>query len=166
MSTTKNFGGKTFSYCTTGSHPLKVSNSLRLLLYPSDPNTRLKREKCENWSTCDSVQEGKVILGLYKATCHHPVLLRIFRAKYFPSVPHWVIHWLCGCRSFRTQMLSALGMGNVTGTNGKTGPNLKKTIGAYLNCSGHRVYPWLYWRVSILPWPCVLLCKLCFVGSW
>ena len=115
---------------------------------PPDPNARPKREckgmrKCGNCSTCDFVQEGKVVKStmtnvvatinaavncrdarvIYCITCKKPRCRQQYTGKTVSE--------------FRTRMYQH--RVSVTGTDGKTGPNLDKAVGAHFNGPGHKV---------------------------
>ena len=99
--------------------------------------------KCGNCSTCDFVQEGKVVKStmtnvvatinaavncrdarvIYCITCKKPRCRQQYGGKTLTEFRH---------RMYQHRV-------SVTGTDGKTGPNLDKAIGAHFNGPGHKV---------------------------
>ena len=115
---------------------------------PPDPNTRPKREchgmrKCGNCSTCDFVQEGKVVKATMTnavATINAAVNCRTSRVIYCITCtkPRCRSQY-CGktVGEFRNRMYQH--RVSVTGTDGKTRPDLEKAVGAHFNGPGHKV---------------------------
>ena len=115
---------------------------------PPDPNTRPKRDckgmkKCGNCSTCDYVQEGKEVKATHTnavAVINAAVTCRNCRVIYCITCekPRCRQQY-CGKTEseFRTCMYQH--RVSVTGTDGKTMPDLNKAIGAHYNGPGHKV---------------------------
>ncbi len=115
---------------------------------PPDPNTRPKRElkgmkKCGDCSTCDYVQEGKEVKATHTnaaAIINAAVTCRDCRVIYCITCkkPRCRQQY-CGKTEseFRTRMYQH--RVSVTGTDGKTRPDLNKAIGAHYNGPGHKV---------------------------
>ena len=115
---------------------------------PPDPNTRPKRDckgmkKCGDCSTCDYVQEGKVVKSTQTdaiAVINAAVNCRTSRVIYCITCKKQRCRkQYCGktVSEFRTRMYQH--RVSVTGTDGKTGPNLEKAVGAHFNGPGHKV---------------------------
>ena len=100
-------------------------------------------KKCGNCSTCDFVQEGKVVKSTMTtavATINAAVTCRTSRVIYCITCtkPRCRSQY-CGktVSEFRHRMYQH--RVSVTGTDGKTGPNLEKAVGAHFNGPGHKV---------------------------
>ena len=94
-------------------------------------------------STCDYVQEGKVVKSTQSdavAVINAAVNCRTARVIYCITCkkPRCRSQY-CGktVSEFRTRMYQH--RVSVTGTDGKTGPNLEKAVGAHFNGPGHKV---------------------------
>ena len=114
------------------------------VLLPPDPNMSRVQGKCGNCSTCDFVQEGKEVRATQSsavAIINAAVNCRTSRVIYCITCkkPRCRSQY-CGktVSEFRTRMYQH--RVSVTGTDGKTGPNLEKAVGAHFNGPGHKVH--------------------------
>ena len=93
--------------------------------------------KCGNCSTCDYVQEGKEVRSTQTdavATINAAVNCRTSRVIYC------ITYKKQRCRKqYCRKPVSDQHLVSVTGTDGKTGPDLEKAVGAHFNGPGHKV---------------------------
>ena len=100
-------------------------------------------KKCGNCSTYDFVQEGKVVKSTMTtavATINAAVNCRTSRVIYFITCKKPRCRQQYAGKTvleFRNRMYQH--RVSVTGTDGKTGPNLEKAVGAHFNGPGHKV---------------------------